>query len=247
MADRGGTEVEATSDEQLPVQVVAEVGEPLLTYVRARLHQHTTDWYAGIPISKFPEDLRAYEHLIWRTVPEVIVEIGTHLGGSALWFRDRLATLASYRKVADPLVISIDVDSSGARDALGAVDPNFEHSILLVEGDVGDPAVAQTVGARVEGRRCLVVEDSAHVYETTWASLEHFCGLVPVGGFFVVEDGCVDDDRLRISEDWPRGVRPAVDDWLATERGRAFRVRRDLELYGVSCHPGGWLERIAPD
>jgi cephalosporin hydroxylase len=34
------------------------------------------------------------------------------------------------------------------------------------------------------------------------------------------------------------------DDWLATPQGSAFRVRRDLEVYGVSCHPQGFLQRV---
>jgi cephalosporin hydroxylase len=89
------------------------------------------------------------------------------------------------------------------------------------------------------------MEDSAHVYETTRGSLDAFAALVPAGGFMVIEDGCVDIDELRVSEDWPRGVLPALRDWLATEAGRQFVVRRDLELYGVSCHPYGFLQRVS--
>ncbi|MFZ0043410.1 MAG: hypothetical protein WAK93_19025, partial [Solirubrobacteraceae bacterium] len=32
---------------------------------RARIVQQFRDTYAGIPISKFPEDLRTYEQIIW--------------------------------------------------------------------------------------------------------------------------------------------------------------------------------------
>jgi hypothetical protein len=38
-------------------------------------------------------------------------------------------------------------------------------------------------------------------------------------------------------------VLPAVHDWLAMPAGEQFVVRRDLELYGVSCHPSGFLQR----
>ena len=76
------------------------------------------------------------------------------------------------------------------------------------------------------------------------AALRGFSGFVPVGGFMVIEDGCVDVEELRVDDAWPRGVLPAVTEWLETE-GSAFRVRRDLELYGVTCHPGGFLQRTA--
>ena len=44
---------------------------------------------------KFPEDLRVYEHLLWQTAPSTVIEVGVKDGGSALWFRDRLRTLAA--------------------------------------------------------------------------------------------------------------------------------------------------------
>ena len=108
-----------------------------------------------------------------------------------------------------------------------------------------DPALAEHVESLIPpGARCLVSEDSAHVYETTFASLEAFARFVPAGGFFVVEDGCVEIDDLRLSGDWPRGVLPALHDWLATPAARDFRIRRELELYGISCHPEGFLQRV---
>ena len=57
---------------------------------------------------------------------------------------------------------------------------------------------------------CFVVEDSAHTYETTLAALGSFARFVPQGGFFVVEDGCVDIEEMRLAPDWPRGVLPAM-------------------------------------
>ena len=64
------------------------------------------------------------------------------------------------------------------------------------------------------------------------------------GGFFVVDDGCVDIEELRLKPDWPRGVLRALHEWLATPQGAAFRVRKYLELYGLSCHPSGFLQRL---
>jgi hypothetical protein len=46
---------------------------------------------------------------------------------------------------------------------------------------------------------------------------------------------------MQLDESWPRGVLPAVADWLAGS-DHAFVARRDLELYGATCHPGGLLQ-----
>jgi cephalosporin hydroxylase len=236
----------STDADGLPPPVAAPLSETVRDYWLDRVRQHMADRYAGVPMSKFPEDLRVYEHLLWRSRANVVIEIGAEHGGSALWFRDRLRTFASYGRIADPHVISIDVDTATAHANLEQADPSYGELIAIVEGDVTDPALADRVGELISpGARCFVVEDSAHVYETTRAALDGFARFVPVGGFFVVEDGCVDVDEMRASADWPRGVLPALHDWLDGPQGSGFRVRRDLELYGVSCHPEGFLERVS--
>ena len=40
------------------------------------MRQHTQDSYAGLGMSKFPEDLRTYEHLLWLRRPDTVIEIG---------------------------------------------------------------------------------------------------------------------------------------------------------------------------
>jgi len=230
----------------LPPPVSARVTEGTLRdYWLARAAQHTSDSYVGVPLLKFPEDLRTYEHLLWADGPDTVIEIGTSAGGSALWFRDRLRTFSHYGRLRrDPRVISVDASHESARQHLASADPEWEKSIALVEGDVRDAATIDAVAALVgDGARCFVVEDSAHEYDTTLAALAGFARFVPPQGFFVVEDGCVDVAALRLTEDWPHGVLPAVHDWLETSEGRRFRVRRDLELYGISCHPEGFLQR----
>ena len=217
----------------------------VLNLFQARVRQVMFDTYAGIPMLKFPEDLRVYEHLLFSERVEVVVEIGVQAGGSALWFRDRLRALAGYGQISRPLVVGVDIDISEARRHLAQVDPTYENEITLVEGDVRDPAVAQRVRGLVEpGTSCLVVEDSAHNYETTTAALTEFARIIRPGGFFVVEDGCVDIEEMRLHVDWPRGVIPAIHDWLASAEGSEFQQRRDLELYGISCHPEGFLQRL---
>jgi cephalosporin hydroxylase len=229
----------------LPQPVKTDLDETMRDYWLKRAAQHTGDSYAGVGMSKFPEDLRVYEHLLWESAATAVIEIGAYSGGASLWFRDRLAAFARYRPGPPPFVVSIDVDIAAARSAVQSVDAAYADSIALVEADVTDPALPDRIGELLPpGSRCLVIEDSAHVYDTTLASLTGFARFVSPNGFFVVEDGCVDVDEMRLSPDWPRGVLPALHDWLGTAAGERFRVRRDLELYGISCHPEGFLQRL---
>ncbi|SCK25940.1 Cephalosporin hydroxylase [Streptomyces sp. ScaeMP-e48] len=228
----------------LPPLVRALPEGRLLQYWKERERQHLRDVYAGLRIKKFPEDLRMIEHLLWLSRTQVVIELGTHLGGSALWFRDRLRTLAAYARVPqDFRVVTVDLAQGRAHDLLRGADPSYAEHIALVEGDIADPAVSDLVSSHIpSGARCLVVEDTAHTYDTTYAALEHFSRFVPACGYFVVEDGIVDVPQLR-PPGMDGGVVPAIRDWLTTDTGRRFRVRRDLERYGITCHPHGWLQR----
>ena len=49
---------------------------PLSEHWFDRLDRHFSDSYAGVPLLKFPEDLRVYEHLLWDMHADVAIEIG---------------------------------------------------------------------------------------------------------------------------------------------------------------------------
>ncbi|MFF4034548.1 CmcI family methyltransferase [Streptomyces sviceus] len=233
-----------TWEDRLPARVVADYEASLASYWHDRCEQHLRDWYMGVIINKYPEDLRVYEHLLWHARPNVVVEIGCSSGGSTLWFRDRLKTLAGYGRISDPLVITIDIDVSRALKALAEVDPELE-GIVVIEGDVRDPELPARVAEHIPAdAQVLLVEDSQHTYETTAAALRGFADFVPVGGFLVVEDGHGNVPITRPPKDIPWGVLPALDDWLATEAGSRFEVHRELERYGVTTNPRGYLQRV---
>jgi cephalosporin hydroxylase len=231
---------------KLPPRVRLDLEGTVREYYVERMADATRDSYMGIRLAKLPEDLRVYEHLLWLSKPNVVIELGTSRGGSALWFRDRLRALASYGHIRRPRVISIDLETGRARENLGALDPDYERTITLLEGDVTDPGLPDRVETLLpRNARCLVVEDSAHVFETTSAALAGFARFVPPDGFFVVEDGYVDREELRFRDNLPRGVLAAVEEWLRTPDGRGFRVRPDLALYGITSNPEGVLQRVA--
>jgi cephalosporin hydroxylase len=231
-----------------PVTVQVDRSSSVLDYWQDRIWQHATDYYAGLRISKFPEDLRTYEHLLWVQKPNVVIEIGCQFGASSLWFADRLEAQARYGAPRTTRVVAIDIDTSHARAALDATDPMWGDRISLLEGDVLDPDLVQRVTAEIdEGASCMVVEDSAHEYATTLAALHAFNHFVPPEGFFVVEDGIVDDPDLRLVDEWPSGVEAAIHDFLNSELGAQFVRCPEFEIYGLTSHLGGYLQRRRRD
>lgn len=231
-------------DAPFPPRVSLGLDDTLLELWRARGEQSQRDRYAGVRIVKFPEDLRVYEHLMWSSSPSCVVELGTQEGGSALWFRDRLRLLQAYGRIRSLQVIGVDLDLALARENLASADPAYGETIRLIEGDLRDPAIAARVASLIApDASVLVVDDSAHTYETTMAALTGYSHLIKPGGWFVVEDGGVDIDQVRLDPAWPRGVIPAIHDWLRSPAGAQFEMRRDLELYGLTSNPEGILQR----
>ncbi len=234
----------ASGAEALPRPLELHTDETVLAFWRRRIEQHLTEYYAGVRLSKFPEDLRVVEQLLFAQRPDAIIEIGCQFAASSLWLSDRMLTVARYGGPADPLVIAIDVDTAAARVALDTADPAWADRIVLIEADITDPGLPELVDAHLGGRHnCMVIEDSAHTYETTIAALTGFAGFVAPGGYLVVEDGIVDVEELRLLEDWPRGVHRAIEEFLTTPVGGEFTRRPDLEPYGLTSHPGGYLQR----
>ncbi len=197
----------------------------------------------GVPLLKFPEDLRVYEHLLWESGANVVIELGTKHGGSALWLSDRLQAFAQHGRIRDPLVISVDRRLWSARAAVSRARASGS-SVKFLKGDVRDSKLPDEVAEWIPvGATCLVIEDTAHRFDTTLAALRGFSRFVDPGGYFVVEDGCVDVEEMRADPKWPRGVLPAIETFLASPEGEGFEVRRDLERYGITCHVGGFLQR----
>jgi len=197
--------------------------------------------YMGIPLVKFPEDLMSYVHLLWKAMPNTVIELGCHAGGGALWFRDQLLLLRHYGLVQSIRVISIDITTERAKQELQKLDPGYTETITLVEGSVLDPDLSKRIEKMLTPDSIpFIVEDSAHVYDTTLASLNGFSRFVRPGGFFVVEDTNVDIENMRMP-DWPRGAGLATKDWLAQHP--EFETWTEFERYGITCHPGSTLRR----
>ncbi|HMV69776.1 MAG TPA: CmcI family methyltransferase, partial [Myxococcota bacterium] len=138
--------------------------------------QRTT--WMGWPVVKCPTDLWAYQELIVATRPDVIIETGSWVGGSALFFAHMLDLVGHGR------VISVDVQR---------VDGRPEHPrITWVLGDSADPATVARVHDLAAGGAALVVLDASHRAAHVLAELRGYADLVPPGGCLVVEDTAFD-------------------------------------------------------
>lgn len=184
--------------------------------------------WLGYGMLKWPTDMWSYQEIIAETMPDVIVETGTHRGGSALFF----ATICDLIQQGE--VISVDID-----DSFRANQP-VHPRITFLSGSSTDPAIVANIKRRIAGRKnVFVILDSDHRRDHVLDELRIYSELVPVGGNLVVEDTNVNGHPAY--PEFGPGPREAVDQFLA--ENPHFEVDRIQERFYFTHNPYGFLRR----
>lgn len=187
----------------------------------------TTSSWLGVPVTTPPTDLMAYQELVERVRPDVVVETGTGAGGRALF----LASVCEL--VGHGRVVSVGDAPDGARPR----HPRLHY----VTGPPTAPATVDEV-RRVAGDagRALVVLGSTRDKDELLREFEAYESLVPVGSYVVVENTVVNGNPV-----WP-GFGPGPAEAARTIVGEhgGFEFDRDLERYGLTFNRGGFLRRV---
>ena len=160
------------------------------------------------------------------TRPELIVETGTYRGGSAFY----LASICDLLGAGE--VLSVDVEP--LRDDY----PAHPRITYLGGRSSTDPEVVAEVRARATGKRTLVVLDSDHSQAHVEAELAEYAGIVPVGGYVIVEDSNIG----QIRKDLLPGPLEAIESFVAgTDE---FEIDRAREKFLITQNPSGYLRRV---
>lgn len=216
----------AKSVRKRPFRVA--LGPKALTAIQEGTMRST---YKGRRFCKNPFDMANYLRLIESLRPATIIEIGTAEGGSAVWLLDQCRALGLATKI-HTFDIKPPKDMDEADIIIGQVDA-FD-----MEGTL-DKALFSDLP-----KPWLIVEDCAHVYETTINVLNYFDGLVRKGDYVVVEDGVVADLPDPKFDKFEDGPNRAVRDFLRAKK-KKYRIDTELcDYYGhnVTYCPNGWLE-----
>ena len=191
-----------------------------------RVH-HRTSWM-GTPCLKCPMDLWAYQEILAEVRPDFVVETGTHLGGSALFFAHMLDLLGRGE------VVTVDI--------LERPDRPRHPRIRYVTGSSGDESLVGVLFAdRPPAETRLVILDSDHSQAHVAKELALFAPHVSVGSYLIVEDTNV--NGRPVLPDYGPGPSEAVAEFLATNRNFEADVSREKFL--MTFNPGGYLKRVS--
>jgi cephalosporin hydroxylase len=192
----------------------------------------TTTWLR-VPLVKTVADIVALQEVISETRPELIVETGVYVGGSALLF----ASIQEMMGIAGR-VIAVDMDLSFVNDRVRR-DPRIE----LIEGGSTDPEVLARIRDAAQGKRVMVDLDADHRAHHVLQELRVYSPLVTPGCYLIVEDGILGGRPVR-PEAAP-GPSDALDAWLA--ENPPFEPDRWRERFLLTQNPRGYLRRMGDD
>lgn len=190
----------------------------------------TTSWL-GVSLVKSPNDIVVMQQIVTETRPDLIIETGAYLGGSALLF----ASLMDLLEI-DGKVIAVDIDLAAVRP------PARDHpKVELVEGSSVDPEVLSRIRAEAAERKRVMVDlDADHRAHHVLEELRAYSPLVTPGCYLIVEDGFLGGRPVR-PEAVP-GPSEALDAWFGEDP--PFESDRWHERYLLTQNPRGYLRRI---
>jgi cephalosporin hydroxylase len=144
--------------------------------------------FRGVEIQKSADDLDRYREAIEMTQPDWIIETGTRLGGSAMWFWLEMGVR----------VITIDIRPQWA---VKKHPPYRGNEIEWVIGSSISDSAIEHARERTKGARVMVSLDADHHSAHVQAEIAQYASLVTPGCHMVVEDACFEmwtPDRARI-------------------------------------------------
>lgn len=228
-ADTQPREDETEAPERAEVERVSREFTKVFHDLRKQTFSTTT--WLGVSLVKTPNDILVMQQIVNETKPQLIVETGVYLGGSALLFASLMDLLG-----IDGKVIAVDIDLAAVRD------PVREHpKIELIEGSSVDPEIVSRIRAEANERERVMVDlDSDHRAHHVLEELRTYSPLVTPGCYLIVEDSFLGGRPVR--PDAVPGPSEALDAWFGEDP--PFVPDRWHERYLLTQNPRGYLRRV---
>lgn len=179
-----------------------------------------------VPAMKGWEDLRRYSVVMNATKPDLVIQTGTAVGGSALWLAHSPVFWAG------PHVVTIDIDFD--RIDKRVVDDDKITALTGSSIDRGIVSVVRDIVKRYS--RVMVILDSDHSGDHVAREIDIYGPMVTCGCYLVVEDGIYD---FAATGEFCPGPLAAIESRLVGND----QWRRDTEIEAlepISMYPAGW-------
>ena len=203
---------------------------------------HQTNWM-GEPCLQLPQDMFAFQEVLFKSRPDYIVECGVAWGGTLLYFASLLKLLGGKKVIGIDVFIPEDL-----RERLTGPQNPLASMIELINASSVEESTAEKVRKIVgSDSTVLVVLDSDHTHEHVLRELKLYAPLVKKGQYLICGDTIIEyqppaDERPR---PWGKGNNPATALREYMKANDGFEIDRELEnKLLMSNMPGGYLRRV---
>jgi cephalosporin hydroxylase len=183
--------------------------------------------YRGIEMLHNPFDYLLYQMLIFEVQPDLIIEIGTNKGASALYFSDLLDI------IGNGIVHTIDIE-----DKVHPLVKKKNNIHFFLNG-----YESYDLSLTDDFKKIMVIDDGSHLYEDVKNVLSKFKDIISLGSYFIIEDGVI--TALRMAKNFKGGPLKAIKEFLETNN--QFIVdRKYCNFFGENAtfNVNGYLKRI---
>jgi cephalosporin hydroxylase len=186
--------------------------------------------YKGIPTLKNPFDLALYTRLLWDVKPRTLIEIGSCMGGSAIWFADQMRSMA-----IDGRIFSLDF----------IVLQNISDPVVSFITSDSLPSAMPRDWLKSLPRPMMVIDDSSHTFEHTLLVLRCFADIMQPQEYLIVEDAFITAMGCDLASVFNGGPAPAIQQFLSERQD--FAVDPELcDYFGfnVTFNVNGYLKKV---
>lgn len=203
---------------------------------------HQTNWM-GEPCLQLPQDMLAFQEVLFKSRPDYIVECGVAWGGTLMYFASLLKLFGGKKIIGIDVFIPDDL-----RERLTGPQNPLAPMIELINASSVEESTAENVRKLVgTDSKVMVVLDSDHTHEHVLKELKLYAPLVKKGQYLICGDTIIEyqppaDERPRA---WGKGNNPATALREYFKENDGFEVDRELEnKLLMSNMPGGYLKRV---
>jgi cephalosporin hydroxylase len=178
--------------------------------------------FLGVPTWQNPLDAWITQEIVSEVRPDLIIETGTLLGGSAAYW-------ALLLEGANPAGKVVTIDIEDRVDTELREREIVKRRVDFLHGSSTDPEVVAELAKRAAGRTVLAIFDSDHETDHVLAELTAYAPMISLGSYMIVQDVLIGPDA-------------AIESFLAGDD--RFEPDRDRERFMITNCARGFLRRV---
>lgn len=183
--------------------------------------------YKGIKAIRCPFDYVIYQMIINEVKPDLVIEIGTNIGGGALYIADLLDNNGKGILHTIDIIDQVDQRVKEHKRINFFTEGWENYNLELTKGF----------------EKVLIIEDASHLYKDSLGILNKFHGIVSKDSYFIIEDGIINE--LGLEKEYEGGPLKAIREFLPNHK-EYIVDRKWSDMFGKNAtfNVNGYLKKI---